>query len=307
MREIKIKNEILKNNKTVIKYLSKIYPNLSYGTLQKALRNKDIRINDKKINSDCILNENDNLKVYISDELLFNLPCKLMTIYEDDNILVIYKPQGILSNIEEINEKENEILGGQEFTLDDLVKKNLGNYIICHRLDRNTAGIILFAKNEDVHKEILDGFNKNFIHKEYIAYVACSKFEKDEETLEKYLVKNSTYSYVKIHDKMVPNSQKIITKYKVLKKDEKKDFAILNVEIPTGKTHQIRAQLSSINHPIIGDSKYGKNTINKKFKQNKQLLFAYKLSFSFPSKSPLSYLNNKIIKLDSKMYDEKIK
>ena len=120
--------------------------------------------------------------------------------------------------------------------------------------------------------------------------------------MEKYILKDSKTGYSKIYDNNVKNSQKIITEYNVIYTNKKLDYAILNVKIPTGKTHQIRAQLSAISHPIIGDSKYGNNAINKKFNTYKQLLYAYKYTFSFNKDSLFYYLNSKTIKLDKSIY-----
>lgn len=304
MRTIYVENK--KKNETVISYIKAIFPSLSNSVLFKALRNKDIRINDKKINADTIINLNDKLDIYISDIYLFNLPKELNIIYEDENLLIVFKPQGILSNIEEIDEKNIKLLGGIEPTLETLVQNINDKYKICHRLDRNTAGLVIFAKNNTSYLELLDAFKEGYIKKEYIAYVANSKFEKKHDILEKYLLKQND-GFSKIYDSKVNNGKKIITEYQVLETNIKKDFAILKVIIHTGKTHQIRAQLANISHPIIGDSKYGKNDVNKKFKVYKQLLFAVKYSFSFYKDSSLFYLNNITVSLDKELYNNKIR
>ena len=301
MRELKILNC---NKKCYLSnYILNIYPNLSRNLLFKAIRNKDIRVNDKKISSDLVIKNGDIINIYISDNFLFGIPNKLNYIYVDDNILAVYKPQGILSNEEFLDDGN---LNNQEPTLEDLVKKDYANAKICHRLDRNTAGIVIFSLNDTTYYEILLGFKKGAINKNYIAYVYNCDFKKSEETLEKYIKEDSKTGYSKIYDTPVKNSQKIITKYNVIYKDKIKNYAILNILIHTGRTHQIRAQLKDILHPIIGDPKYGKNEINKEFKVYKQLLFAYKYTFNFDCNSPLSYLNNISINLDEKYYINKI-
>lgn len=297
MREIIVESC---KNMYISKYMLGKFPNLSRNILYKSLRNKDIKVNGKRISSDIVISNKDKLVIYIDDIYLFNLPKKLDYIYKDNNILAVYKPQGLLSN----NEDTTKNIG--EPTLEDLVRKDFLNAKICHRLDRNTSGIILFALNTNAYKDIINGFNKNFIHKEYIAYVYNSKFDNKSDSITMYLRKDSNSSFVRIYPNMVKNSQKIITNYKIISKNDKMNFAVLNVEIPTGKTHQIRAQLAYINHPIIGDPKYSKNEINKKFKINKQLLFAYRYSFNFEENSILNYLNNKIIELERNYYNDKI-
>ena len=161
----------------LINYLLSIFPALTKGSIYKALRNKDIRINDIKINKNILLKEGDKLDLYIADEILYNLPNKIEIIYEDDNIIIVNKPQGILAN--NTDNKTNEP------TLEDLVKKQYLSVKICHRLDRNTAGLIIFAKNNKAYEEILKGFKENYIIKEYIAYVYGSKFNKTHDILEK--------------------------------------------------------------------------------------------------------------------------
>lgn len=303
MRTIYVEN--LKNNKSLISYIKFIFPSVKNSVLFKALRNKDIRLNDKKINKDTLLNLNDKLDIYISDTYLFDLPEKLNIVYEDENIMIVNKPQGMLSNIEEFNENDLKRLGGLEPTLENLVQKVNNDYKICHRLDRNTSGLVIFAKNDIAYEEMLKAFKEGYIIKEYIAYVANSKFIKSHDILEKYIVKQKD-GFSKIYDNKVKNSQKIITEYHVLSTNKPKDYAILKVIIHTGKMHQIRAQLSQISHPIIGDSKYGKNEINKKFKTYKQLLFAVKYSFKFESSSPLYYLNDIDVLLDDTCYKKRI-
>lgn len=298
MRTIIVKNI---NKKTYLSnYIFKTFPNLSKGKFFKFLRNKDIKINEKRVNKDIILNDKDEIKLYISDNILFNLPQKLDYIYDDQNIAIIFKPQGILSN--------DETKNSDEPTLESLVKKENPNYIICHRLDRNTAGLVIFAKNDIAYESILSGFKNNSIIKEYIAYVSGSNFKNKEETLNQYISLNKKDGISKIYEKNnEKNSLKsITTSYEVIYTNTKRDYSILKVFIHNGKTHQIRAVLSNIFHPIIGDSKYGKNEINKKFNKYRQLLFAVKYKFNFDSSSKLSYLNNKDIILDKSYYSNYI-
>lgn len=309
MREIFV--EKCNKEQSLLKYVLEIYPNLKYSVLQKALRNKDIRVNDKKISKDCLVRVGDKVNIYIHDYLLFDYPQNLEYVYIDENILAVYKPQGLLSNIEQYKDEESVEyksvkIGGAEPTLESLVKNDYKEAIICHRLDRNTAGIVLFALNNEAYDQLLNGFKNKCIKKEYIAYVSNAKFKCKNEVLENYILKDKKTGYSSIYQKCVKNSQKIITEYNVLSANLKKDYAILNILIPTGKTHQIRAQMKAINHHIIGDSKYGINDVNKKFRVYKQLLFAYKYSFSFEKNSRLHYLNNIIISLDDKKYMKKL-
>ena len=248
-----------KNNISAINYILDKFPNLPKASLFKALRNKDIKVNGKRINKDVIVNENDKIDIYISDIVLFNLPKKIEYIYDDENIAIVYKPQGILSN----NEGKDII----EPTLDDLVKKEHPEYIICHRLDRNTSGLLIFAKNDDINQEIQSGFKNNCITKEYISYVSNCNFSKNEDTITNYIDINKKSGIAKIYDENnnKRNFKKITTSYKVLYTSKKRNYGIVKVLIHNGKTHQIRSVLSHINHPIIGDPKYGKNEVDEDY------------------------------------------
>lgn len=292
MREFFVEKD--KNNTNLTKYIYSKFPKLKYSVLKKALRNKDIKINEKRVKDDLVLKTGDNIKIYINDNILFNLPEKLIVIYSDQNILVCFKPQGILSNAQTMDKNEVEI------TFEDFVKKEYPEAKICHRLDRNTSGLLIFARNTASYNELLKAFKDGIINKEYTAFVAGSKFDKKHDVLEKYILKDAKTGFSKIYDNKIKNSKKIITEYNVVKTDTKLDYAILNILIHTGKTHQIRAQMANISHPVIGDSKYGKNEINKKFKKDKQLLVASSYSFNFDNNSLLSYLNKITIKLDKK-------
>jgi 23S rRNA pseudouridine955/2504/2580 synthase len=231
-----------KKNIFLINYILSVFPSLPISYLHKALRNKDIRLNDKKISTNTTLKQGDKIDIYITDNILFNLPKKLNYVYIDENILVVFKPQGILSNNENF---------GNELTLEDLVIKDYKDAKICHRLDRNTSGLLIFALNDNSYIEILQAFKQDIITKEYIAYVSGSKFEKETDTLNNYIVKDQKTAFCKIYTKNIEGSKSISTDYKVIYKNNILDYAVLKIQIHTGKTHQIRVQMQNISHPII--------------------------------------------------------
>ena len=268
------------NNKRLDKFIFDKFPSLSSGLFYKTLRKKDFRVNDNRISENIILHTGDEIKVFIIDELLEN-NVSLPTIYEDDNILVIDKPTNI------------EVVGDNSVT--SILEKKYSYIKPCHRLDRNTTGLVLFAKNEESLNILLDKFKNHEIEKHYRATIyGIPKVKKAK--LEAFLFKDSKKSLVYISDKPKKGYQKIITSYEVIKEDKKQNISVLDVKLETGRTHQIRAHLAYIGFPIIGDGKYGKNEINKKFNKKTQLLESYSLKFNFSSPSSiLSYLNGKII------------
>ena len=269
------------NNKKLDKFIFDKFPSLSSGLFYKTLRKKDFRVNDNRISENIILHTGDEIKVFISDELLKN-NILLPTIYEDDNILVIDKPTNI------------EVVGENSVT--SILEKKYSYIKPCHRLDRNTTGLVLFAKNEESLNILLDKFKNHEIEKHYKATVyGIPKVKKAK--LEAFLFKDSKKSLVYISNEPKKGYQKIITSYEVIKEDKKQNISVLDIKLETGRTHQIRAHLAYIGFPIIGDGKYGKNEINKKFDKKTQLLESYSLKFNFSSPSSiLSYLNSKVIK-----------
>lgn len=271
------------NNKKLSNFLYAHFNGLSSSTLHKALRKKDIRINDVRINEDQLVHEFDTITIYIIDDLLYK-SFDIRTVFEDENILVVYKP----AELEVVDSSSGE-------SLTDILSKKYSFIKPCHRLDRNTTGLVLFAKNNIALDILLEKFKSKEIKKFYKCDVV-GIMPKKQELLKAYLFKDNKKSQVYISNIPKKGYLEILTKYIVIDENKKDNISTLEIELITGRTHQIRAHLAHISHPIIGDGKYGINEVNKKFGAKFQRLENYKLIFDFKTNSgSLEYLNGKVI------------
>lgn len=304
MKEVIIdKNE---SGQRLDRFLKKYLKDAPQSFIYKMLRKKNIKVNNKKGNPDTIIAEGDVIQLYLSDETIEKFKGKnnieksrfaLNIIYEDENMLLINKPVGILSHSAN-KEYGNNIVDGMIHYLyekgeyNPRVEKTF-KPSICNRLDRNTSGIIIGAKNYEALKILNESIKNGDVHKYYKTIV--KGIVKREGILEGYLTKDEELNKVKITDEEKDDSKRIITKVKVLKTSGK--YSLLEIELITGRTHQIRAHLSNIGHPVVGDVKYGNKAVNNYFREKygleSQFLHAYKIEFT-NLKSPLDYLNGRV-------------
>ena len=274
---------------------------------RQLLLHNHFTLNGKKASGNEKLEENDSVKLFLSDETIakFRKETKVIThtntktkpldiLYEDENILIANKPVGVLS--QKSSEKDysiNEQIIDYLLTKGDIYDDTLRSFTpsVCNRLDRNTSGIITFGKTLKGSQELSSLFRKRSLGKFYRCIVSGEI--NSSKLIKGFLVKDEKTNIVSIYKDDNNGGDPIATEYTPIKSNS--EYTYLEIKLLTGKTHQIRAHLSSIGHPIIGDHKYGDENKNKNFTLRFQLLHSYRLEFPTIEDGVLSSLSNKTI------------
>ena len=285
------------------KFLSKAVKGLPTSMMYKLIRTKKIKVNRKRTEQKYILCEGDEIQLFIKEEFfdspekdtsaLETITPKLNILYEDENIMLLNKRPGVLVH-EDSDAGENTLIMHvkaylcQKGEYDPHTEQSFAP-ALCNRIDRNTGGIVIAAKNAEALRVMNEKIKNNQLSKSYLCLVHGVP-KKQYAELHAYLRKNSKDNMVEVRDTEFAGSKEIITRYKVLK-SYGEERALLEVELVTGRTHQIRAHLAHIGCPILGDGKYGNIAANKRHGIFRQALCAVELQFDFPESSPLFYLN----------------
>ena len=291
------------------KFLSKAVKAMPKSLMYKGIRTKKIKVNRKRAEIGYILEEGDTVELFISEEFFsdnasdsafMKLTPKLDIVYEDENIMLLDKRPGLIVHSDDEEDVNTLISHVKAY----LYRK--GEYkpedeqsfapALCNRIDRNTGGIVIAAKNAEALRIMNEKIRNDELSKFYLAAVH-GHMPKKADTLHGYLRKDQANNIVDISTVKKPGYKEIITKYRVL--DENNSLSLVEVELVTGRTHQIRAHFSSIGHPLLGDGKYGVNRDDKKLGYKFQALYAFRLEFHFRTDSgALSYLNGKSFSID---------
>lgn len=288
MKEYKITPD--KNGKRLDNYI-KEKEKIPHFIFIKSLKKNKIKVNGKKESGNYKLKTGDIITSYIEninknekEKIHFSIN------YEDENIIIAEKEAGILCN--DTTNKEEKTLHDE--INEYLKEKNEPEAYPVHRIDLNTIGLVIFAKNMHA-RAILDRAIKERSIKKYYLCVTTGTMKKKSGKLEHQLFKDAKNNKVYIYEKPCKGSKTATMNYKCLKTEN--GLSLVECELITGRTHQIRSQLSYIGYPILGDDKYGNKTINKTYKERKQLLCAYKIKINFDGKGDiLDYLEGKEIK-----------
>lgn len=286
------------------KFVAKAAPSMPKSLLYKNIRLKNIKLNRKRAEISTRLAEGDVLDIYINDEFFIPaaprydfLSAGRLTgiVYEDKNIMLVNKKQGLIVHPDK-NEYRDTLIGRiQKYLYEKGEYKPDADNAFCpslaNRIDRNTGGIVMAAKNSASLRLLCDKIKSREIDKYYLA-VVHGRPPKNEGLLEGYLEKNEEKNQVFVVKAGVPGAKLSRTRYKVLKEND--GLTLIEVELLTGRTHQIRAQMASIGCPLLGDGKYGKNAYDKRDGFKHQALYSYRMKFNFTTDGGiLDYLNGR--------------
>lgn len=286
------------------KFITKNCPTLPSSLMFKYIRTKRIKVNGKRAEISTRLNEGDTVSAYINDEFFVKLapkydflsaPATLDIVYEDENILLADKKQGVLVHPDK-NEYTNTLIARIQHYLYkkgefDPENENSFRPALANRIDRNTGGIVIAAKNAETLRILCDKIKDREIDKRYLTVVHGTP-KKKTDILSGYLKKDEDKNRVYMKNSRTDGAKTVKTKYTVL--ESKNGLSLLEIELITGRTHQIRAHMASIGHPLLGEGKYNKSAADKKMGFDKQALYSYSLKFDFKTDAGiLNYLNGK--------------
>ena len=299
------------------RFLSKALPLLPPAVAQKYIRIKRVKVNGGRAQRDQRLQEGDVLQLYINDEF-FDKPSeenmfltlfkpRLTVVYEDEHILLADKPQGLVGHADEtekVNTHSNHI---QAY----LYQKrewnprweNAFTPALCNRIDRNTGGIVIAAKNAETLRIINEKIRAREIDKRYLC-ITLGAPKPPEGEISCFLLKDEKKKQVAVYHRPVPGGKTAVTRYRTL--ERRGELSLLEIELLTGRTHQIRATMADLGCPLLGDGKYGSGAKNRQYGETRQALYSYQLTFDFPTDAGiLNYLKGRSFRVEQVPFREK--
>ena len=299
------------------RFVGKAVPLLPDSLLQKYIRLKRIKRNGKGAKRDTRLAAGDVLQLYINDEF-FEKPReensylkvgtpKLNIVYEDENILLLDKKPGVLCHSAGVWDYNTLIANVQAYMAQKGEwrprEENSFAPALCNRIDRNTGGIVIAAKNAEALRILNDKIRDREIEKYYLCAVQ-GRPRPPAGRLENYLFKDAKKNQVFVKNRPEPGAKTAVTEYRLLKSKGK--LSLVECRLLTGRTHQIRAQMAHAGWPLLGDGKYGSERFNKDFGEKGQALYSYRLEFAFPTDAGiLNYLRGRQFRVQQVDFAEK--
>ncbi len=309
MRELTIgKNDA---GQRLDRFVAKSLPLLPSALLQKYIRLKRIKVNQARAERDYRLKEGDVLQLYINDEF-FDKPREenmfltlfrpvLDIVYEDENLMLLNKRPGLVVHADE-TEKVNTLINHIQAYLYQKREwnprwENAFTPALCNRIDRNTGGIVIAAKNAETLRIINEKIRDRELDKRYLC-ITVGAPKPAEGKIECFLLKDEKKKEVAVYHKPVPGGKTAVTKYRTLEK--RGELALVEVELLTGRTHQIRASFADLGCPLLGDGKYGRGEVNKRYGETRQALYSYRLTFDLPTDAGiLNYLKGRTFTVEN--------
>ena len=299
------------------RFVAKNLPLLPPALLQKYIRLKRIKVNGKGSKRDVRLETDDTLQLYINDEF-FDKPNEenlfltvfkpqLNIVYEDENLLLVDKRPGMSVHADE-TEKVNTLINHIQAYLYQKREwnpkwENAFAPALCNRIDRNTGGIVIAAKNAEALRIINEKIRAHELEKSYLC-ITVGWPKQPEGKIEGFLLKNEAKKEVRFFHKPVPGGKTAVTLYRTL--ESRGGLSLVECRLLTGRTHQIRVSMAEIGCPLLGDGKYGKGDVNRRYHETRQALYSYKLRFDFPTDAGLlNYLKGQEFTVENVPFREK--
>lgn len=299
------------------RFVSKAAPLIPESLLQKTLRKKDIKINGRPAKGEARLAEGDTVRVYLPDEF-FEAPReenawrkitapRLDIVYEDENILLVDKKPGVLCHSAGEWSWNTLIANIQAYLRAkgewDPARENSFAPALCNRIDRNTGGIVIAAKDAETLRVINEKIRDRELDKRYLC-ITAGRPKKPEGRVECFLLKDEKKKQMSVYHKPIPGGKTAITDYKVL--ETRGELSLVEIGLETGRTHQIRATMADLDCPLLGDGKYGRGDVNRRYGETRQALYAYKLTFDLPTDAGhLNYLRGQSFTVENVPFRDK--